>query len=83
MSQSKQKFAHFFVWTEQNVTVGEFAMKRRHSSPQTTKATIPHGSLLVEASEMEKTAAPGSNVSLLSKMARSLPSVYVMNWSET
>ena len=44
---------------------------------------MPHVSLLVEASSKAKTAALGSNVSLLSKMARSVPPVFAMNWSET
>ena len=35
--------------------------------------------LLEEALEMEKTDGSGSNVSLLSRMVRSLPSVYGMN----
>ena len=49
----------------------------RRSKPCTTRAASPHVSLLVEASEMGKTAAPETNVSLLSRMARSLPSVGV------
>ena len=64
--------------TEQNVTVGESAADGRRSKPRTTRAARLHVSLLVEASEMEKTAPPETNVSLLSKMARSLPSVFGM-----
>ena len=40
-------------------------------------------SLLEETSDTEKTAASGSNVSLLSTIARSVPPMYEMNWSET
>ena len=55
--------------------VGESATEERRSKPRTTTATSPHVSLIDEDSEMGKTAALGSNVSLLSKIARSLPSV--------
>ena len=66
---------HFVV----NVTVGESESEGRRSSPRTTRAAILHVSLLEEASEMVKTAASGSNVSLLSRTARSVPPVYAMN----
>ena len=73
------------LWTrtEQNVTFGVPERDGRRSSPRTTSADILHVSLVEEASEVEKTAASGSNVSLLSKMARSVPLVYAMNWSRT
>ena len=61
------------------MSVGEPEMEGRRSSPRTTSAAIPLVSVLEEASETEKTAASGWSVSLLSKMARSLPSVYGMN----
>ena len=56
------------------MTVGEeSATDGRHSMPRTTRAASLHVTLLADGSVMEKT---GSNVSLLSKMARSLPSVF-------
>ena len=45
----------FRTWTEQNVTVGEAESEGRRSRPRTTRAAIPHVSLLEEASEMVKT----------------------------
>ena len=49
------------------MTVGESTTDGRRSKPRATFAAIHHLSLLVEASEMEKTAAPETNVSLLSR----------------
>ena len=45
----------------------------RRGSQRTTRAAKPQVSLLERASEMAKAAALDSNVSLLSKMARSVP----------
>ena len=67
-----------WTWTEQNVTVGEPEREGRRSRPRITRAAITHVSLLDEASEMVKTAASGSNVSLLSRIARSVLPVYAM-----
>ena len=69
-------------WAEQNVTMGDSTTDGRRSKPRATSAAVPHLSLLVKASEMRKTAAPETNVSLLSRMARSLPAVQVQKFSE-
>ena len=50
------------------MTVGEPERDGRRSSPRTTSASIPNVSLLDEASGMPKTAASGSNESLLSEI---------------
>ena len=61
-----------WVWTEQSVTVGTSATEGRRSMPRTTRAAWKAPMCLgVEGS----TAAPASNVSLLTRMERSLPSV--------
>ena len=57
------------------MTVGELESEERRSRPRTTRAANPHMSLLEEASEMVKTAASGSNVSMLSRIERSAPPV--------
>ena len=54
--------------TEQNVTVGVPESEGRRRSPRTMSMTVPHVSLLVEASLKAKTARLGSKVSLLSRM---------------
>ena len=66
---------------EQNVTVRVPESEGRRRRPRTMSITMPHVSLLVEASLKAKTAGLGSKVSLLSKMARSVLPVYAMNWS--
>ena len=57
--------------TEQNVTVGEPEREGRRRSPRTMSSTMPHVSLLVEASLKGKTIGSGSKVFLFGKMARS------------
>ena len=57
------------------MTVRESAVEARRDMPRTTTAASTQMSLLVDGSVMGITAAPGSHVSLLSQMARSLPSV--------
>ena len=53
----------------------ESATDGRRSKPRTTRVARPHVSLLEDSSAMGKEAAAGSNVSLLNRSARSLPSV--------
>ena len=60
------------------MTVGEPEREGRRSRPRIARAAITHVSLLDEASEMVKTAPSGSNVSLLSRIARSVLPVYAM-----
>ena len=45
------------MWTGQIVIVGESQMEGRRSKPRSTRATIPHVSVLEETSEMGKTAS--------------------------
>ena len=67
-----------WMWTEHSVTVGEPEREGRRKSPRTTSRTMPHVSLLDEASVMTMAARLGSAVSLLSKMARSVLPAYAM-----
>ena len=78
---SRSLVTTLWMCTEQNVTVGVPEREGRRSSPRTTSITMPHVSLLVEASLKAKTAGLGSKVSSLSKMARSVLPVYAMSWS--
>ena len=83
MAASRFLATSLWIWTEQNVTVGESVTAGRRSKRRTTRALTLHVFLLVDGSVMGITAARGSNVSLLSKMGRSLPSEEVWNWSAT
>ena len=65
--------------TEQNVTVGVPERDGRRSRPRTMSSTMPHVLLLVESALTVRTIGSGSKVSLLSKIARSMLSVYALN----
>ena len=71
--------AALWMCAEQNVTVGVPESEGRRSRPRTMSTTMPHVPLLVESSLKAKTTGSGSNVSLLSKMARSVLPVYATN----
>ena len=64
-----------WLCTDQKVTVGVPEREGRRRSPRTKRAAILHVSLLDEASAITMAAASGSNMSLLSKMVRSVPPV--------
>ena len=53
--------------------------RRRRSRPRTMSSTMPHVLLLVESALKAKTIGSGSKVSLLSRIAKSMLSVYTLN----
>ena len=65
--------------TEQNVTVGVPEREGRRSRPRTMSSTMPHVLLLVESALNVRTVGSGSKVSLLSRTAKSMLSVYTLN----
>ena len=65
--------------TEQTVTVGEPVRDGRLRRPRTMSEIISHVLLLVESTLNVSTFGSGSQVSLLSKIARSVLPVYTMN----
>ena len=65
--------------TEQKVTVGEPVRDGRLGRPRTMSKTTPQVPLLVESALNVRTVGSSSKVYLLSKIARSVLSVYAMN----
>ena len=65
MAASRFLATSLWIWTEQNVTVGESVTAGRRSKRRTTRALTLHVFLLVDGSVMGITAARGSNVSVV------------------
>ena len=65
--------------TEQKVTVGDPERDGRRRRPRTMSKTIPQVPSLVESALNARTFGSASKVSLLSKIARSVLSVYALN----
>ena len=79
MDASRFLATTLWMCTEQNVTVGVPERDGRRSRPRTMSSTMPHVLLLVESALNVRTVGSGSKVSLLSRIARSLLSVYTLN----
>ena len=79
MDASRFLATTLWMCTEQNVTVGVPEREGRRSRPRTLSSTMLHVLLLVESALNVKTVRSGSKVSLLSRIARSMLSVYTLN----
>ena len=76
MEASRFLATTLWICAEQNVTVGEPEREGRRSKARTMSITMPQVFLLVESTLNEVTKGSGSKVSLLSRIARSVLSVY-------
>ena len=76
MDASRFLATTLWICAEQNVTVGDPEREGRRSRARTMSSTMPQVFLLVESTVNERTKGSGSKVSLLSRMARSVLSVY-------
>ena len=78
MEASRFLATTLWICAEQNVTVCEPEREGRRSIARTMSSTMPHVFLLVESALNVRTIGSGSKVSLLSRIARSVLSVYAL-----